>query len=84
MLGVSIKSAANIFCLPETVPTSLMPRTLPPMPGTAPVTRRSGTSIRRDFPSRSGNKRLNHMSRSAWLASNCHPTSRSHYKKKRA
>ena len=53
--------------------------------GIAPVTRRSGTSIRGEFPARSGNKQLkNALFRSAWVAS-CHdPVSKAYYDKKRA
>lgn len=47
--------------------------------GIAPVTRRSGTSISGEFPVRSGNNRLkNVLFRSAWVASNCHESSRSY------
>ena len=53
--------------------------------GIAPVTRRSGTSIRGEFPARSGNKQLkNALFRSAWIAS-CHdPASKAYYARKRA
>jgi hypothetical protein len=46
---------------------------------------RSGTSIRGEFPARSGNKDLkNALFRSAWIAS-CHdPVSRAYYDRKRA
>ncbi|GAA2145718.1 hypothetical protein GCM10009825_38690 [Arthrobacter humicola] len=51
----------------------------------APVTRRSGTSIRGEFPARSGNKQLkNALFRSSWIAS-CHdPLSKAYYDGKRA
>ena len=53
--------------------------------GIAPVTRRSGTSIRGEFPARSGNKQLkNALFRSAWIASCHHPASKAYYQKKRA
>ncbi|MCI0144230.1 transposase, partial [Arthrobacter bambusae] len=53
--------------------------------GIAPVTRRSGTSIRGEFPARSGNKQLkNALFRSAWIASCHHPASKDYYEKKRA
>ena len=49
------------------------------------MTRRSGTSIRGEYPARSGNKRLkNALFRSAWIASNCHSASKTYYEKKRA
>lgn len=48
------------------------------------MTRRSGTSIRGEFPARTGNKRLkNALFRSEWIASNCHPASKAYYEKKR-
>jgi hypothetical protein len=53
--------------------------------GIAPVTRRSGTSIRGEFPARSGNKQLkNALSRSAWIASRHAPLSKAYYDRKRA
>ena len=53
--------------------------------GIAPVTRRSGTSIRGEYPARAGNKKLkNALFRSAWIAS-CHdPVSKAYYDRKRA
>jgi transposase len=53
--------------------------------GIAPVTGRFGTSIRGEFPARSGNKQLkNALFRSAWIAS-CHqPVSTGYYARKRA
>lgn len=66
MPGIGIKTAAQIL--------------LNIGDGTAPVTRRSGTSIRGEFPARSGNKRLkNALFYSGWVASNNDPTSRAHY-----
>lgn len=53
--------------------------------GIAPVTRRSGKSIRGEHPARSGNKQLkNALFRSAWVASNCDPESAAYYQRKRA
>ena len=53
--------------------------------GIAPVTRRSGTSIRGEFPARSGNKRLkNALFYSAWVASHSDPISKAYYDRKRA
>src|SRR5699024_3840347 len=53
--------------------------------GIAPVTRRSGTSIRGEFPARSGNKRLkNALFYSARVASNHDPISKAYYDRKRA
>lgn len=51
----------------------------------APVTRRSGTSIRGEFPARSRNKQLkNALYRSAWIASCHHLASKAYYQKKRS
>ena len=53
--------------------------------GIAPVTRRSGTSIRGGFPARSGNKRLkNALFYSTWVASHSDPISKAYYDRKRA
>ena len=53
--------------------------------GIAPVTRRSGTSIRGEFPARSGNKRLkNALFYSTWVASHSDPISKAYYDRKRA
>ncbi|UDL76988.1 transposase [Corynebacterium uberis] len=52
--------------------------------GVAPITRRSGTSIHSESPSRSGNRQLkNAFLRSAWIASHCHEASRQYYQRKR-
>ncbi|GAA1198525.1 IS110 family transposase [Brevibacterium paucivorans] len=71
MPGVGVKTAAQIL--------------LAAYAGIAPVTRRSGTSIRGEFPARAGNKKLkNALFRSAWAAS-CHdPVSKAYYERKRA
>src|SRR5690625_2686033 len=53
--------------------------------GIAPVTRRSGTSIRGEFPARSGNKRLkNALFYSAFASIRFHEPSKTYYEKKRA
>ncbi|MEY8197605.1 transposase, partial [Corynebacterium pseudotuberculosis] len=53
--------------------------------GIAPVTRRSGSSIRGEFPARSGNKRLkNALFYSAFAAIRSHEPSRQYYERKRA
>ncbi|WP_312804137.1 IS110 family transposase [Corynebacterium variabile] len=86
MPGVGIKTAANILLAvgdcSDFPPDAAH---LAAYAGIAPVTRRSGTSIRGEFPARSGNKRLkNALFRSAWVASNCHAASKMYYEKKRA
>ena len=53
--------------------------------GLAEVTRRSGTSIRGEFPARSGNKRLKRaLFLSAFAALRSEPVSRAYYDRKRA
>lgn len=53
--------------------------------GLAPVTRRSGTSIRGEFPARSGNKHLKRaLFLSAFAALRADPVSRAYYDRKRA
>jgi hypothetical protein len=87
MPGVGITTAAAILL---TIGDGSSFRTaghLAACAGIAPVTRRSGTSIRGEYParSRSGNKELkNALFRSAWIAS-CHdPVSKAYYARKRA
>ena len=85
MPGVGIKTAANILLAVGDCSDFPDAAHLAAYAGIAPVTRRSGTSIRGEFPARSGNKRLkNALFRSAWVASNCHPASKTYYEKKRA
>lgn len=84
MPGVGIKTAATILLTigdGSSFPTA---GHLAAYAGIAPVTRRSGTSIRGEFPARSGNKQLkNALFRSAWIAS-CHdPLSKAYYQRKR-
>jgi hypothetical protein len=52
--------------------------------GLAPVTRRSGSSIRGEHPSRAGNKRLKRAFFLAAFAALSDPTSRAYYDRKRA
>lgn len=85
MPGVGIKTAAQVLL--AVGDASMFPSAghLAAYAGIAPVTRRSGSSIRGEFPSRSGNKALkNALFRSAWIASNCDPVSRAYYDRKRA
>jgi len=85
MPGVGIKTAATILLTAGDFSSFATPGHLAAYAGIAPVTRRSGTSIRGEFPARSGNKQLkNALFRSAWVAS-CHdPTSKAYYDRKRA
>ena len=85
MPGVGIKTAATILLTAGDFSSFPTPGHLAAYAGIASVTRRSGTSIRGEFPARSGNKQLkNALFRSAWVAS-CHdPTSKAYYDRKRA
>ncbi|GAA1123508.1 IS110 family transposase [Arthrobacter flavus] len=84
MPGVGIKTAATILLTIGDASTFTSAGHLAAYAGIAPVTRRSGTSIRGEYPARSGNKQLkNALFRSAWIAS-CHdPLSKAYYEKKR-
>ena len=83
--GVGIKTAATILlCVGDgsSFPTAAH---LASYAGIAPVTRRSGSSIKGESPSRGGNKQLkNALFRSAWVASTCDPESKTYYARKRA
>ena len=85
MPGVGIKTAATILLAIGDGSSFRTSGHLAAYAGIAPVTRRSGTSIRGEFPARSGNKELkNALFRSAWIAS-CHdPLSKAYYERKRA
>ncbi|QPZ37590.1 IS110 family transposase [Paramicrobacterium chengjingii] len=84
MLGIGTKTAATILLTigdGSTFPTA---GHLAAYAGIAPVTRRSGKSIRGEHPARSGNKQLkNALFRSAWVASNCDPESAAYYQRRR-
>lgn len=82
MPGVGIKTAATILLAIGDAGTFTSPGHLAAYAGIARVTRRSGTSIRGEFPARSGNKQLkNALFRSAWIASCHHPASKAYYQK---
>ena len=85
MPGVGIKTPSNILLAVGDCSDFADAAHLAAYAGIAPITRRSGTSIRGEFPARAGNKRLKYaLFRSAWIASNCHPPSRDYYLRKRA
>lgn len=85
MPGVGVKTAAQILLAAGDMSAFPTPGHLAAYAVIAPVTTRSGTSIRGEFPARAGNKQLkNALFRSAWVAS-CHdPLSRVYYQRKRA
>jgi transposase len=85
MPGVGVRTAARI--LVEIGDASNFPTAghLAAYAGIAPVTRRSGTSIKGEFPSRSGNKNLkNAFFMSAFASLRADPVSRAYYDRKRA
>lgn len=85
MPGIGIKTAAQILLAIGDGTGFETAGHLAAYAGIAPVTRRSGTSIRGEFPARSGNKRLkNALFYSAWIASNRDPISKAYYDRKRA
>lgn len=85
MPGVGIKTASTILLSIGDCSDFADAAHLAAYAGIAPTTRRSGTSIKGEFPARAGNKTLeNAMVRSAWIASNCHPASREYYLRKQA
>ncbi len=85
MPGVGVRTAARILL--DVGDATMFPTAghLAAYAGLAPVTRRSGTSIRGEFPSRSGNK---HLKRALFLSSfaalRSDPVSRAYYDRKRA
>ncbi|MCV7614128.1 transposase, partial [Micrococcus sp. NPDC055215] len=83
MPGVGIRTAARI--LTEVVGKDFVDAGhLASYAGIAPVTRRSGTSIRGEHVARGGNKRLKRALFLSAFASLSHPPSRAYYDRKRA
>lgn len=85
MPGVGVRTAARILL--EVGDGSSFPTAghLAAYAGLAPVTRRSGTSIRGEHPPRAGNKHLKRaLFLSAFAALRTDPTSRAYYDRKRA
>lgn len=85
MPGVGVQTAARILL--DVGDGSSFPTSghLAAYAGLAPVTRRSGTSIRGEFPARSGNKHLKRaLFLSAFAALRADPVSRAYYDRKRA
>lgn len=84
MPGVGVKTATQILLAAGDFSAFKTAAHLAAYAGIAPVTRRSGTSIRGEFPSRAGNKRLkNALFHSAWVASSHDPVSKAYYQRKR-
>ena len=84
MPGVGVRTAARILL--EVGDGSSFPTAghLAAYAGLAPVTRRSGTSIRGEHPSRAGNKHLKRAFFLSAFAALSDPTSRAYYDRKRA
>ena len=85
MPGVGVRTAARILLDVGDASGFQTAGHLAAYAGLAPVTRRSGTSIRGEFPARSGNK---HLKRALFLSSfaalRSDPISRAYYDRKRA
>lgn len=84
MPGVGVRTAARILLEVGDGSAFATPGHLAAYAGLAPVTRRSGTSIRGEHPSRSGNKQLKRAMFLAAFAALHDPTSRAYYDRKRA
>lgn len=82
--GIGVRTGARILL--EVGDGSSFPTSghLAAYAGLAPVTRRSGTSIRGEHPSRGGNKQLKRAFFLAAFAALSDPTSRAYYDRKRA
>ncbi|GAV96150.1 transposase [Corynebacterium glutamicum] len=85
MPGVGIKTAANILLAVGDCSDFRSASHLAAYAGIGPVTQRSGTSIRGEFPARSGKKRLkNALFYSTFASSRFHEPSKTYYERKRA
>jgi len=84
MPGIGIRTAARILLEVGDGAAFPTPGHLAAYAGIAPVTHRSGTSIRGEHPSRGGNKQLKRAFFLAAFASLKHPASRAYYDRKRA
>lgn len=84
MPGIGVRTGARILLEVGDGSGFATPAHLAAYAGLAPVTRRSGTSIRGEHPSRSGNKQLKRAMFLAAFAALHDPTSRAYYDNKRA
>ncbi|MFT3887358.1 MAG: IS110 family transposase [Arachnia sp.] len=85
MPGIGVRTAARILLDVDDGSAFRTAGHLAAYAGLAPVTRRSGTSIRGEFPARSGNKHLKRaLFLSAFAALRADPVSRAYYDRKRA
>ena len=85
MPGVGVRTGARILLEVGDAASFPTPGHLASYAGLAPVTRRSGSSIRGEHPNRGGNKHLkNALFLSAFAALRADPVSRAYYDRKRA
>ncbi|MGK5682411.1 IS110 family transposase [Actinoplanes sp. URMC 104] len=84
MPGIGVRTAARILLEVGDGTAFKTPGHLAAYAGLAPITRRSGTSIRGEHPPRGGNKQLKRAFFLAAFASLAHPLSRAYYDRKRA
>ena len=84
MPGIGVRTAARILLEVGDGSAFASAAHLAAYAGLAPVTRRSGTSIRGEHPSRSGNRKLKRAFFLAAFAALADPTSRAYYDRKRA
>jgi transposase len=82
MPGIGIRTAARILAEAGDTSTFATAAHLASYAGLAPVTRRSGTSIRGEHPSRAGNKQLKRAFFLAAFAALRDPASRAYYDRK--
>ncbi|GID93430.1 hypothetical protein Adi01nite_28420 [Amorphoplanes digitatis] len=82
--GVGVRTAARILLEVGDGTAFATPGHLAAYAGLAPVTRRSGTSIRGEHPPRGGNKQLKRAFFLAAFASLADPVGRAYYDRKRA
>ncbi|MEU4483255.1 IS110 family transposase [Micromonospora sp. NPDC023966] len=84
MPGIGVRTAARILLEVGDGTSFATPGHLAAYAGLAPVTRRSGSSIRGEHPARGGNKQLKRAFFLAAFAALADPTSRAYYDRKRA
>ncbi|MDG4795671.1 IS110 family transposase [Micromonospora sp. WMMD1082] len=84
MPGIGVRTAARILLEVGDGTSFATPGHLAAYAGLAPVTRRSGSSIRGEHPARNGNKQLKRAFFLAAFAALADPASRAYYDRKRA
>ena len=84
MPGIGVRTGARILLEVGDATSFPTPGHLAAYAGLAPVTRRSGSSIRGEHPPRGGNKHLKRAFFLAAFAALSDPTSRAYYDRKRA